>query len=400
MSVRLGLDRIREEGLALPGAGRCGLVANTASVGRDYQPAPEAVRTVRGVELDRLFSPQHGFAGEKQDNMIESAHGRHRPTGLPIWSLYGEVREPTREMLAGLDAVLFDVPDVGTRVYTFLVTLLHVMRAAGRAGIPVYVLDRPNPIGARADGPVLAPDLVSFVGWSPVPLQHGLTAGEYALFGRQALGLDVEVVVVPMDGWSRDLPFERTGVPWVLPSPNMPTLETAFVYPGGVLLEGTNLSEGRGTTRPFELFGAPWLDPSAVRAAITDAARESGVDLLAGAHLREVAFEPTFHKYRGETVRGFQIHVTDRTAFRPVVVYLEIFRAIRACHGDLFAWRQPPYEYETVQLPIDLLTGDRVSREAIDAGRSLAELAAGWEPALARYRDEVAPHLLYPGTLR
>lgn len=400
MSVRLGLDRVREEGLDLPGAGRCGLVANTASVSRDFVPSPEALRTVRGVQLDRLFSPQHGFAGEKQDNMVESAHGRHPRTGLPIWSLYGEVREPTAEMLAGLDAVLFDVPDVGTRVYTFLVTLLHVMRAAGKAGIPVYVLDRPNPIGPRIDGPILAPELCSFVGWSPVPLQHGLTAGEYALFGRQALGLDVEIVVVPMDGWNRDLAFEQTDLPWVLPSPNMPTLDTALVYPGGVLLEGTNLSEGRGTTRPFELFGAPWLDPVAVQASVGSAARASGVDLLRGALLREVAFEPTFHKYRGETVRGFQVHVTDRAAFRPVVVYVEIFRAIRACHASDFAWRQPPYEYEEVHLPIDLLTGRSEVRHAIDANRPTVELAHGWEADLARFREDVAPHLLYEGALR
>ena len=399
MEVRIGLDRARDEGLRLPGAGRCGLVSNAASVGRDFRSAPEILLELPGVRLDRLFSPQHGFAGEKQDNMVESSHGRHPITGLPIWSLYGEVREPTDEMLHGLDAIVFDVPDVGTRVYTFLITLLHVMRVAGRLGIPVYVLDRPNPIGPRADGPILSPEFRSFVGFSPVPLQHGITAGEYASFGRDALAIDVDLQVVRMDGWKRNLPFERTGVPWVFPSPNMPTLETAVVYPGGVMLEGVNLSEGRGTTRPFELFGAPWLDPRGVIGEIATTRRSAGRNALEGCLLREVAFEPTFHKYQNETVRGFQLHITDRRQLRPVPAYVEIFRAIRVYHGDLFAWRQPPYEYETVRLPIDLITGTTRVREAIDSGVPTTELVREWEPALARYRNAVRPHLLYPGAI-
>lgn len=397
MAVRIGLDRVRDEGLRLPGTGRCGLVSNAASVGRDFRAAPEILLSTPGVRLDRIFSPQHGFAGEKQDNMVESAHGRHPITGLPIFSLYGEVREPTDEMLQGLDAVVFDVPDVGTRVYTFFITLLHVMRAAGRNGIPVYVLDRPNPIGPRADGPILSPEFRSFVGLSPVPLQHALTAGEYASFGRETLGIDVDLQVIPMDGWRRSLPFERTEVPWVFPSPNMPTLETAIVYPGGVMLEGVNLSEGRGTTRPFELFGAPWIDPQAVIAELAGARRTTGRDLLEGCLLRQVAFEPTFHKFQREMVRGFQLHITDRRKLRPVAAYIEIFRAIRAQHGDLFAWRQPPYEYETVKLPIDLITGTSRVREAIDANVPTSDLTREWEPGLEHYRQIVRPHLLYPG---
>ncbi|MEZ4648491.1 MAG: DUF1343 domain-containing protein [Candidatus Eisenbacteria bacterium] len=399
MSVRLGLDRIRDEGFRLPGAGRIGLVANAASVGRDFLSAPEVLLGLSGVRLDRIFSPQHGYGGEKQDNMIESGHGTHSVTGLPIFSLYGEVREPTDEMLDGLDAVVFDVPDVGTRVYTFFITMLHVMRAAGRRGLPVYILDRPNPIGPRIDGPILSPEFRSFVGLAPVPLQHGLTAGEYASFGRAALGLDVDLQVVTMNGWRRNLPYELTGVPWVFPSPNMPTLETAVVYPGGVMLEGVNLSEGRGTTRPFELFGAPWIEPRGVVSEIVAARRATGGNALEGALLRQVSYEPTFHKFRGETVHGFQMHVLDRKPFRPVLAYIEVFRAIRAHHGRLFDWRKPPYEYETEKLPIDLITGNARTRQAIEDDIPAVELAREWMSELDQYRDAIRPHLLYSGGL-
>lgn len=397
--IRSGLDLIAERGLSLPGRGRAGLLCNNATIDDRYRSAPIALQGAPGIHLDRLFSPQHGFAGEKQDNMVESRHGTHPRTGLPILSLYGESREPTPEMLADLDAVLIDVPDVGTRVYTFLITALYMIRTAARAGVPVWILDRPNPIGGETiDGPLLDPRFESFVGLIPVPLQHGLTAGEYALLGKRLLGLEGEVHVVAAQGWRRGLFHDETRLPWAMPSPNLPTLDTAIVYPGGVLLEGTQLSEGRGTTRPFELFGAPWLDPRAVEAQMfrwMEEERSPHEACLQGFVLREVAYEPTFHKFAKDTVRGFQIHVTDRRLFRPVAAYSALFAAIRHAHPDVFAWRQPPYEYETERMPIDLLYGTDRVRIAIDAGASPSDLVALWGPECARFAEERQACLLY-----
>lgn len=390
--IRTGLDRVVDEGLALPGRGRAAVLCNNATLTRDFRGTPEALLGVRGVHLDRILAPQHGFAGEKQDNMVESGHGTHPGTGIPIWSLYGETREPTPEMLRDLDAVIIDVQDVGTRVYTFLISALYLLRAADRAGVPVWVLDRPNPIdGVTLEGPVLEPAMESFVGCIPVPLRHGLTAGEYCLMGRDLLGLSLEVQVIRAEGWTRHLYFDETDLPWALPSPNLPTVDTAVVYPGGVMLEGTNLSEGRGTTRPFELFGAPWMRPRDVAAVVRRWA-------LPGAVLRDVAFQPTFHKFAGDTVRGFQVHVTDRRQFRAVTQYAALFAAIRAVHRDEFAWRQPPYEYERERMPIDLIAGTRRLREAIDEGAEPHDLEAGWALELREFADRRRPYLLYPET--
>lgn len=398
--IRTGLDLVAERGLSLPGRGRAGLLCNNATIDDRFRSAPVALQGAPGIQLDRLFSPQHGFAGEKQDNMVESRHGTHPRTGLPILSLYGEMREPSPDMLAGLDAVLIDVPDVGTRVYTFLITALYVIRAAARAGVPVWVLDRPNPIGGElVDGPVLDPRFESFVGLIPVPLQHGLTAGEYALLGKRLLRLEGELHVVAAQGWRRRMMQDETGLPWVMPSPNLPTLDTALVYPGGVLLEGTQLSEGRGTTRPFELCGAPWIDPHAVETQMfrwMEEDRSPREACLQGFVLREAAYEPTFHKFASQTVRGFQMHVTDRRLFRPVVAYTALLAAIRHTHPDLFTWRQPPYEYEEEKMPIDLLYGTDRVRETIDAGAAPIELVRLWESECARFREERQSCLLYP----
>jgi len=393
-AVMSGLDVILRDGLRLSGKGRAGLLCNHATVDRALSGAPELLRAggARGVALTRLFSPQHGFAGEKQDNMVESCDGVHAPTGLPIVSLYGRVRAPEAAQLAGLDAILIDLPDVGTRVYTFLSTALLMMRAASSAGVPVVVLDRPNPIGGEAiEGPVLDPAFASFVGMVPVPLRHGLTAGEYCRFGVRALGLEIDLRVIPMEGWRRDLYHDGTDLPWVMPSPNLPTLNTAIVYPGQVMLEGTTLSEGRGTTCPFELWGAPWLDCAAVRARI-EATAAAGI---AGFALREIAFEPTFQKWTGDAVRGFQIHVTDRDRYRPVATTVAILSVVRGVHPDRVLWRAPPYEYEAERLPIDLIAGTDRLRAAIDAGAGVEEIAASWDADLAAFREAREPFLLY-----
>ena len=428
--VLTGLDRVLRDGLSLPGKGRAALLCNATTVSSAWIPTAEALAHIAGIRVERVFSPQHGFAAEKQDNMIASADGVHPRLKVPIVSLYGERREPRAEDFTGVDALLIDLPDVGTRVYTFLVSAILAMKVAARCGLPVFVLDRANPIGRGAEGPVLEDDLHSFVGVTDIPLRHGLTLAEGCLYGAWRAGLITAppqawrsfgqagaqgmaasewLHVVPLEGWRGELYFDETGLPWTIPSPNMPTLDTAIVYPGQVMLEGTNLSEGRGTTRPFEIFGAPYLDPPVLaeqlvsRGWVTEGATSwrlagtlhgSPSSPLAGAHLREVSYEPTFHRYAGEMVRGFQIHVVDRPAFRPVSFTVALLDAIRRTH-PAFAWRQPPYEYEQERLPIDLICGSDSVRRSLDAGPSAEELIRGWEPGLAAFRERVHPLLLY-----
>jgi uncharacterized protein YbbC (DUF1343 family) len=385
--VRTGLDAVARDGIRLPGRGRAGLLCNNAVCDSSFRGAPEVVRDLPGLTLARIFSPQHGFAGEKQDNMVESGNGIHAGTGVPLVSLYGRVREPEPAMLDGLDALLIDLPDVGTRVYTFLATALLCLRACAHAGLPVIVLDRPNPIGGdQVEGPVLRPEFASFVGLIPVPQRHGLTAGEYCRFGARTLGLDLDLTVVACDGWRRDMLFPETGLPWVMPSPNLPTFEGALLYPGMVMLEGTNLSEGRGTTRPFELWGAPWLDP----ARIPDALWRGP-----GYVLREVAFQPTFHKWAGETVRGFQVHLTDAAAFRPVATATALLAAVRRNHPERLAWKEPPYEYEFDRLPIDLIAGTDALRIAIESDVDAGTIAASWRADEEAFREARRPFLIY-----
>lgn len=390
----LGIDRAVRDGLPLPGRGRAGVLCNATTVTSDWVPTVEALARVPDLRLERIFSPQHGFAAEKQDNMIESADGVHPRLGVPIVSLYGARRAPAPAALDGLDALIIDLPDVGTRVYTFLVTAMLVLRACAARGLPVIVLDRPNPIGGAVEGPVLEDRFRSFVGIVDVPLRHGLTAGEFLTYGAARLGLpvgDAGLRVIAMENWRRGFYYDATGLPWTMPSPNLPTLDAAIVYPGQVMLEGTNVSEGRGTTRPFEIFGAPFIDPPRVRDALREAA-----DLLDGAHLREVAFEPTFQKHAGQLARGFQIHVTDRARFRPVAAAVAILGALRRVHGDAFTWREPPYEYEAERRPIDLICGTERVRSEIDAGRPAREIAATWEADRATFEERVRGWRIYP----
>jgi uncharacterized protein YbbC (DUF1343 family) len=336
-----------------------------------------------------LFGPQHGARGEKQDNMIESAHYVDARTGLPVHSLYSEVRKPTPEMLAGLDALLFDLQDVGVRVYTFSWTMALSMEACAEAGVRFVVLDRPNPVGGvRVEGPVLREGFESFVGLHPIPLRHGLTTGELASWLNEARGIGCDLEIVPMEGWRRSMTWRDTRLPYVLPSPNLPTPDSCAVYPGMVLVEGTNLSEGRGTTRPFELVGAPWLDPQAL------ADRLEAAD-LAGVRVRPCSFEPTFQKHSGAVCGGVQLHVVDADAFAPVRTAVELFRAARALAPDAFAWRSPPYEYEERLSPIDILWGHDGLRTGVDAGRSADQILAGVDRECAAFREAVRPHLLY-----
>jgi uncharacterized protein YbbC (DUF1343 family) len=367
---------------------RLGLVANPASVTQDLRHAAAALLGTRGVKLLGLFGPEHGIWANAQD-LVEVDDSRDARTGLPVHSLYGRTRIPTPAMLSGLDAVVVDLQDVGSRYYTFIYTMLYVLEACARDGRKVIVLDRPNPLGGEVvEGNTLDPSFASFVGLHPLPVRHGLTMGELALLFREERGLRVDVEVVRMRGWKRAMHFEDTGLAWVQPSPNMPTVDTAFVYPGACLVEGTNLSEGRGTTRPFELVGAPWLDPWALGAALHK-------EKLPGAFFRPVFFEPQAQKHAGLLCGGVQVHVLDRRRFPAYLAYLLTIAHARAQNKVRFAWRDPPYEYEFLKRPIDILCGTDKIRVALEAGVSPKKLAPGWAKESAAFKKRRARFLLY-----
>lgn len=428
--VATGLDVLREQGFASLRGQRVGLLCHPASVDGELRHAAALLHAAPAVDLRALFGPQHGLRGETQDNMVEWEGFRDAATGLPVFSLYGEHRRPTAAMLEGIDTLVVDLQDVGARYYTFVWTLLLCLDACAAAGKRVVVLDRPNPIGGvEREGALLEPAHASFVGLAPLPMRHGLTLGELALWlwrwragpgaaheWRAARGdaptapmrspapppaptlpptsppppppspLDLEVV--PMRGWRRAMPFDATGLPWVLPSPNMPTQDTALVYPGMCLLEGTELSEGRGTTRPFEIFGAPGVDPDALVARL-DGWR------LPGAAFRPLHFQPTFQKHAGRLCGGAQIHVRDRAAFRPCLTAVAVLAAVRDTAPAALRWREPPYEYETVKRPFDILAGGPRLRERLEAGRAPADIAAEWDEGVAAFTAGLGECLLY-----
>jgi uncharacterized protein YbbC (DUF1343 family) len=387
MSVIPGLTRLLASG-RLAGL-RVGLVCNPASVDSRLAHAADLVFDAPGVTLAALFGPQHGFRADLQDNMIESPHAKDARRQVPVYSLYSETREPTAEMLRGLDVLVIDLQDVGARIYTFVYTMANCLRAAARHRIPVVVCDRPNPIGGDAvEGPMLEPGYESFVGLFPIPMRHGMTIGELAVLFNTRFGLGADLHVERMEGWSRGMYSDETGLPWVMPSPNMPTLDTAIVYPGAVLFEGTQLSEGRGTTRPFELLGAPWIEAERFCAGLNALQ-------LGGVHYRPVIFEPTFHKHAREACGGCQIHVTDRRAFLPVLASVAVLAAFHRADSARFAWRQPPYEYEHDKMPIDILAGSPALREQVEKGVSAREIAASWESAVAAFEPARRACLLY-----
>lgn len=366
-----------------------GLLCHPASVDRNLRSAPELLAARLPGQLQLLFSPQHGLRGEKQDNMVSSPDFMDPRLGLPVYSLYGPRLDPPLEVLKQIQVLLVDLQDVGTRVYTYGATVARVLAAAARTGVKVAVLDRPNPIsGLKVEGNLLKPAWASFVGPYPLPMRHGFTLGELAAYYNETQGLGCDLEVIPAQGWRRRQYFDQTGLPWVLPSPNLPTLEGALVYPGQVLLEGTNLSEGRGTTRPFEFFGAPFLEPRRILKELRNTP-------LPGVVLREAAFEPTFHKWAGELCHGFQLHVTDRRAFKPYYTTLALLSVIRRLYPEQFAWREPPYEYEYERRPIDLLTGDAAIREAIDAGCPVSELESSWQAELQGFLKESRRFRIY-----
>lgn len=397
-----GLDRLlAEPDLRAPLQGRrVALLAHPASVTQDLTHSLDALAALDDIDLSAAFGPQHGLRGDKQDNMIETADYEDPLHGIPVFSLYGDVRRPTDAMMDRFDVLLVDLQDLGCRIYTFVTSLRYVLEAAARHGKAVWVLDRPNPVGRPVEGLRLRAGWESFVGAGPLPMRHGLTLGELGAWFVATLGLELDYEVVEMRGWQPDA-APGHGWPlgerdWVNPSPNAPTLWMARAYAGSVMLEGTTLSEGRGTTRPLELFGAPDIDARALRARM----QELAPDWLAGCRLRDCWFEPTFHKHVGKLCHGLQVHTEgpgyDHDAFRPWRLQALAFKALRGLQPDYPLWRDFPYEYEQDKLAIDVINGGPLLREWVDdPGATPADLDALAEPDERSWREEREPFLRY-----
>ena len=368
---------------------RVGVVCNPASVDHQLRHVADRLAAHPTARLTAIFGPQHGFRSDVQDNMIETRHAHDEVRRVPVYSLYSEVREPTAEMLREVDALIVDLQDVGVRIYTYIYTLANCLKAARRDGVKVIVCDRPNPIGGvQVEGMVLVPGFESFVGMYPIPMRHGMTIGEIARLFNEHFGIGADLEVVAMQGWTRDMYWDRTGLTWIISSPNIPTFDTTTVYPGGVLFEGTNVSEGRGTTRPFELVGAPWV----VAERFADAMNRRG---LPGVFFRPALFEPTFHKHAKQGCAGCQVHVRDRWTFRAVETGVALIEAFRAASPEQFGWKQPPYEYEFDKMPIDCLAGSSTLREQIDSGVPAEEIARSWTTGVTSFFETRQKFLLY-----
>jgi uncharacterized protein YbbC (DUF1343 family) len=385
-TVLSGLDVLRRDGHPWLRDRRVGLITNPVGITHDLQNGIDVLYRHPDCRLVALYGPEHGLRGDAQDAIpIETATDPR--TGLPVYSLYGPTQKPTPEMLAGVDLLIVDLQDAGVRFYTYLYTMAYAMQAAAEQGIPILVLDRPTPIGGEAvEGPILDPAYASFVGLYPIPIRPGMTISELALLFNAEFGISAELDAVRCQGWRRNLWFDQTGLPWVMPSPNLPTLDSATVYPGTCLIEGTNVSEGRGTTRPFELIGAPWIDPYALADAMNALA-------LPGVRFRPAYFTPVFSKHQGVLCAGVQLHVHDRLALHSVAVAVHLIQAIRQLHPDRFEWR-PPWE-PGGRWPIDLLSGSDALRKQIEADVPAGEIIASWEPGLREFAARREAYLLY-----
>ena len=387
--VTVGLEKLlRDRADSLRGA-RVGVVCNQASVDHAFEHAADLLHRHRGFKVTALFGPQHGIRGDVQDNMIETPHTTDRETGLPVYSLYSETREPTEEMLKDVDVIVFDLQDVGCRIYTFIYTLANCMRAARALGKRVVVCDRPNPInGVAVAGSVLEPAFASFVGQYPIPVRHGMTVGELAKMFNEHFKIGCELEVIAMEGWERRHWLDDTDAPWVLPSPNMPNLDAATVFPGTVYVEGTQLSEGRGTTRPFELVGAPYIDAG-------EYARALGSLGLPGVHYRAANFQPTFQKHARVTCGGVQIHVLDREAFEPVIAGIATIKIAFDMYENEFRWKEPPYEYVFDKNPFDVIAGTDRLRKQIEGHESLEAIESSWKDELRQFESLRSRYLIY-----
>jgi uncharacterized protein YbbC (DUF1343 family) len=392
--VHSGLDVLVRESFARLKGLSVGLLAHPASIDRRLRHALTSMHEA-GVRLAALFGPEHGITGDAQDMIaVEDGAPTDPLTGARVYSLYGSraaTLRPTGAMLDGLDVLVVDLQDVGARYYTFAATMGYAMEEAAERGLRVMVLDRPNPLGGRdadVEGPGIDARHYSFVGAYDLPIRHGLTLGEYALWVRAQKKLDLELEIIKMDGWRRDMAFEATRLPWVLPSPNMPTVDTAWVYPGQCLLEGTNLSEGRGTTRPFELCGAPFLDAQRW-------ADRASAAMGPGVVLRPTVLRPTFHKHAGQRCGGVQIHLTDRWTARPLRISIALLEAARAIAPHHFMWREEVYEFVGDRLAVDLLFGSDAPRKALEAGASTEDIVRAFRDNERSFLEARRGLLLY-----
>ncbi len=388
-TVQTGLEKFIENPPKSISEMRVGLLCNPASIDSKFQHSRHLIANLFPGSLTALFSPQHGFFAAKQDNMIESTDIIDPVLKIPVFSLYSQFRIPTKKMFDMIDILIIDLQDVGTRVYTFIYTMSYCLEMAKKLGKKIIILDRPNPInGISIEGNILSLQYASFVGRYPIPMRHGLTIGELAVLFNDCFNIGCDLEIFTMRGWNRSMYFTDTGLPWVPPSPNLPTLMSAMVYPGQVLWEGTNISEGRGTSLPFELFGAPFLNTDKILNSI-------GGRRIAGGYLRETAFEPTSNKWENQLCMGFQIHVTNPSAYLPYTNSLTLLRAVILNHKKEFKWKQPPYEYEFHKMPIDLIFGDGYIRNSIEIFNEVNEIEATWQKNLEEYKCMHRKILLY-----
>ena len=388
--TRLGIEILLDEKLDVLRGQRVGLVCNQASVLPDtFHHAADVFHENAKINLTTLFGPQHGIRGDVQYNMIETPHVRDSRTGIMVYSLYSETREPTEEMLADVDTIVVDLQDVGCRIYTFVYTMANCMRAAKKFGKRVVVCDRPNPINGNAiEGNITEDAFRSFVGQFALPTRHGMTIGELAKMFNEHFGIGCELEVVEMTRWTRNMWGDQTGLPWILPSPNVPDVDTCVVFPATVHIEGTELSEGRGTTLPFFLNGAPFIDPYAWAAEL----RKFDIP---GVAFREAYFRPTFCEFAGETCAGIQLHVTDREAFTPVILGIAMVKTAYEIYPDKFQWRQSDYEYEFGKNPFDVICGTDKIRKQIESEVALKEIDDSWNEGLKGFKEARKPYLLY-----
>ncbi len=388
MSVKTGLDLFERQWPARLRSSRVGLLVHPASVNSKIYHAVDLFRKSRKCSLGALFGPQHGIFGHTQDNMIEWEGFKDRNTGVPVFSLYGRSRKPEPAMLKDIDVMVIDLQDIGSRYYTFIWTMELCMQACLDAGKDVVLLDRPNPVGGlMTEGTVLSPAYASFVGRTPLPARHGMTVGEIGNYLKETCYSSLGFHIIPMKGWKRSMWFDGTGLPWVLPSPNMPTLDTATVYPGTCLLEGTLLSEGRGTTRPFEIFGAPFIDPEELVRRLSDFK-------LPGVTFRPMYFQPAFQKHAGKLCGGAQIHLTHRQRFKPFLTGVAVIAAVHDLYPHETLWKKPPYEYESEKMPIDILAGTDRLRKGIEGGEDLHRMETWWKEECLHFCRTVRRHFL------
>jgi uncharacterized protein YbbC (DUF1343 family) len=388
-SIRLGLEKVLDEKIKILRGLKIGLICNQASVNHNFQHASDLFSEHPGINLTALFGPQHGIRADVQDNMIETSHSIDESTKLPVYSLYSETRQPTKEMLANLDALVVDLQDVGCRVYTFIYTMANAMKACAKFNKKIFVLDRPNPLnGIKVEGNILEKGYESFVGQYPIPMRHALTIGEMAKLLNEEFGINCDLEVIEMDNWARENYYDETDAPWVLPSPNMPTVSTAVVFPGTVFFEGTQVSEGRGTTKPFEIIGAPYINSKELGDALNSLK-------LGGVIFQPISFLPSFQKHSNKNCNGVFIHVVNRELFEPVITGIAILKTIFDLHPNDFEWKIPPYEYVYDRNPFDVIAGTTKLRSRLKSMTSLHEIKNEWQKDIIKFSIIRNKYLLY-----